>query len=141
MGMLNFATDHGDRMPHDIGSLLNDSNSDPRAFAEICLTPGDERRLKVPDNPTADWINQNTSYVYLAADVDRDKIVNPNFGSPAKVWGATVMYHTRLDQPFSDSKHHDVVILTYIDGHSQIQPIANAKRIIQASKLTLEAGR
>lgn len=139
--MWDYAQANDGHLPHDIGSLVNNPDIEAHGFAEICLTPGDERNLTIPDNPTADWINQNTSYVYLAADVDRNKIVNSANGSQSKVWGTTVMFYTRLDQPFTDSRRGDVVILTYIDGHSEVQTVAKAKRIIEASKKTLATGK
>jgi len=139
--MWAYAQANDGHLPHDIGSLVNNPDIEARGFAENCLTPGDERNLTIPNAPTADWINQNTSYVYLAADLDRNKIVNSANGSQAKVWGNTVMYHTQLDQPFTDSKRGGVIILTYIDGHSEVQPIGKAKRIIEASKKILATGK
>jgi hypothetical protein len=133
-----YAKSHNDNLPADLGILLLQDMS--RQCAECFLTPGEERRTPVPDKPDADWVNHHTSYVYIAAGINRAKIV-PKGNTAAGVWGTTVMFHTRFDQPFFDPKLGDVIILTYLDGHSERQPLKNARKIIEASEKVLELGR
>jgi hypothetical protein len=127
----NYAQGHNNRLPPDFGSLLGHFKTH-REGAESCLTPGDQRRLNIPDRPSADWVNRNASYVFLAANANSNKIA---------VWGAIVMLHSRLDQPFNHPKSGDVVVLTFIDGHTELFPVAEASKIIEASKKTLAASR
>jgi len=133
-----YAKAHDDHLPADLGVLLRQDIS--RQCAECFLTPGEERRTPIPDKPDADWVNHHTSYVYIAAGINRAKIV-PKGSTAAGVWGATVMFHTRLDQPFFDPKLGDVIILTYLDSHTMREPLNKARKIIEASEKVLESGR
>jgi hypothetical protein len=127
----SYARNHEGRYPSDFGFMF-DHFKTHREAAECCLTPGDQRRLNIPDHPSADWVNRNASYVFLAANANSNKIA---------VWGAVVMLHTRLDQPFQHPKIGDVIILTFIDGHTDLFPVAEASKIIEASKKTIAASR
>jgi hypothetical protein len=128
-----YASSHNDRLPPDLGSVLGYFKTH-RDGAERCLTPGNERHINIPDNPSSDWVNHNASYIYLAARANLRKIAGPDVG-------ATVMLHTRLDQPFSHSKVGDVAVLTFIDGHTELLPVAEASKIIESSKKTLAVSR
>lgn len=134
-----YSANHNDHYPSDLGSLLGRFKT-PRDGAESCLTPGDQRRVTIPDHPSAAWVDQNASYIYLAARLNQRTFVNPADGKSAAIWGATVMLHTRLDQPFTHPKVGDVIILTFIDGHTELFPIAEARKVIEASKKAIAAG-
>jgi hypothetical protein len=126
-----YANNHNDHLPPNLGSVMNQFRNSHDA-AESSLTPGDERLLNIPDHPTADWINHNTSFVYLAANLNLHRFPNTAFNT-------TVMMHTRLDQPFQHPKAGDVAILAFIDGHIELFPLAEARKIIESSKQKLAA--
>ena len=128
-----YANNHNDRLPPNLGSVIGQFRTAHDA-AESCLTPGDERRLKIPDHPTADWINRNTSFIYLAANLNLYRFTNTASNT-------TVMMHTRLDQPFQHPKAGDVVILAFVDGHIELFPVAEAKQIIESSRKKLANAR
>ncbi len=124
-----YANNHNDRLPPNLGTMLGQVRT-PHDAVECWLTPGDERQLNIPDHPTADWINRNTSFIYLAANLNLHKFTN-------KASNATVMMHTRLDQSFQHPKSGDVIILGFVDGHIQLFPIAEARKMIESSKQKL----
>jgi hypothetical protein len=114
MAIMQYTSIHN-RLPASLGSVIGQFPTSHDA-ALCCLTPGDERRLTIPDHPSADWVNQNTSFIYLAE---------------------TVMFHTRLDQPFQNANGDRIVILTFIDCHTELSTVANATQMIETSKKTL----
>jgi len=122
------------RFPHDLGSLVSLFKG---GAANCFQTPGDERRTKVPQAITADWVNANTSYVYLAADVDPAKL-DPSI-NPAGTY--VIAFHTKLDEPFKDTDRGDVIIATCLDGHSMILPVERARIEIASSEKLLAAAR
>ena len=132
---MQYAHDHDQHLPPDLGSAMAYiDKGTPSEEAKLFLTPRDEERIRVPDVPTPEWVNQNTSYVYLAQDVDLNKL-----SEAAK--SQTILMHTKLDDPFPHPKSGKVVVAAWVDGHSEILPPELAVRCIAESKKILEAAR
>ncbi len=137
--VLAYAGEHGGRLPASLGVLT--SGLDGQALhdlAQDCLTPGDEQRAGgVPEQPTADWIDRHTSYVYPAAGTDLTRLQGRR---AAKTLAATAMFHTRFDQPFfRPADDEEEVIVVALDGQRQAIPVADATRLINKSTTTLRA--
>lgn len=131
-----YQVQHNGQMPKDLGALLSRAaggdGSLPARRINLFLTPGDERRITLPAKPTADWVNRNTSYVYLTGGLNTAAIKDPN---------TKIMLHTKLDAPFTHPKDGDVIVATFIDGHSMILTVDSAKRQIKESKKAFDAAR
>ena len=126
---------HSRQMPADFGAIISEFiGGNPDGCFQ---TPGDQRQTKVPKNITADWVNSHTSYVYLAGNVNLDKLdasINP-------AGTVVIAFHTKLDQPFNDGKLGQVIIATCLDRHSEVIPIEKASEEIAMSKRFLDAAR
>lgn len=70
----DYAAAHDGLAPPTLGAALEfvpDAPGRPRTLrekAEIFLAPAARRGTAIPENPTADWVNTNTSYTYLAGN-------------------------------------------------------------------------
>ena len=120
-------------LPADLGQTLPDHAG--RGDAAAYLTDADERRLDVPNVPTPDWVNRNTSFVYLAANADYSGQLD------AQALGTTVMLHTRFQTPYMHPKVGPVVILTFADAHSELVPVAKAHVWVDRSIRLLDTVR
>jgi hypothetical protein len=115
-----YAAAHGDRLPPDLGSVLSYLPPDdrrrptPRDRARVFLTPDAARNTFIPENPDADWINRNTSYVYLANDAAKLSELDEN---------TLPLFHLRLDFSFEDIWYDRPVAL------SILQTVQNGKEI------------
>ncbi len=136
-----FAKDHDGRLPDSFGRLAEGLEGDDlHDLAEDCLTPGDEQRVGLPDHPTADWIDHNTSYVFPAAGLDLNRVKVRRGQRPAQVLGATAMFYTRPDQPFLWPYYDDeMVFVITLDGQRQVLRVNEAAGLIERSKVTLTA--
>jgi hypothetical protein len=140
--ILRYANDHQGQLPASVGALAAGLNGpDLHDLAQDCMTPGDEQRVGLPDHPTADWIDQHTSYVFPAAGVDLNRVKGRRGQRPAQVLGATAMLYSRLDQPFFrpyDDDDEEVFVIT-LDGQRRVLPVDVATQLIENSKATLTA--
>lgn len=142
-----YAANNNDQLPPDLGATLAyvDRNSEwteedkrpasPQEKARLYLTPQDQKATEIPDAATPQWINENTSYMYLGReDVTLSAI-------PQDVWATTVLLHERLDakrpQPDADNQ----IAVVWCDGHVELLPVELAKQRIAESKKTLEGAR
>lgn len=125
---------HDDHFPSDLGSVVELLNGKP---ADCFQTPGDERQTTAPQPLTPDWVNANASYVYLASDVLRGDLNAVFPAAAAKV----IILHTRLDQPFDDTPRGPAILVTYVDGHTNVLPVDQAREDIDRSKTVLDAAR
>ena len=139
-----YSVDHHGRLPADLGRSVDDL-SNGRFFSHgrdgvppttglgsYFLTPEDQRRTVVPDVPSTEWLTAHTSFVYAAADVDTKRFTNTPAGN---VTGTLVMFHTPLNTPYQ-MPYGDAVLLTYLDCHSEMLPMAEARSAIERSVRT-----
>jgi hypothetical protein len=69
--VLAYAKDHGGALPTDLGASLpyvatdNKQLSTPAQRAAIYMSPPARRGVAIPEKPTAEWVNRNTTYTYL----------------------------------------------------------------------------
>jgi hypothetical protein len=69
-----YAGAHDGKLPPDLGSLLEFIPADQKRLAtlrdraRVFLSPHAAANTFIPDQPDAEWVNRNTSYVYLGSD-------------------------------------------------------------------------
>ena len=102
--------------------------------ARLFLTLADEQRVQLPQNVTPEWIDQNTSFVYLGRDVDQKKLSE-------KSRGTTIIVHTKLEAPLKHPEHGDMILAAYPDGHAELHVLKDAPAMIAESIKTLDAAR
>lgn len=127
MGLLaiKFAKEHHNVMPHDLGQTLA---SKPDVDAAIYLTVADLNAHPAPSPLTAEWVNKNTSYIYLAADASMNKPPpDPNMH-----WNDVVMAYTK--DPFRFGPHSTFMVnLVFMDGRTETDSVDQAKPRIAES--------
>ena len=140
IAMHEYANKHERRLPPDLGSILphvppdaaNKPLADP-ARVSLFLCPFDQKGKNIPPQPTAQWINENSSYDYLGgADLKLESI-------PREKLATTVIAHERLTA--AKEKHRALLSLLFADGHVEIAPRAPAEKMIADSKQTLQSLR
>ncbi len=144
-----YSVDHHDRFPVDLGQSLQgiyssefvgrpatDGRPPEAGLGEYYLTPEDQRRTTVPAVPTADWINQHTSFTYLAADADLKRLEN----GVGYIEPGVIVLHTPLATPYH-TPGGDVVVVAYLNPRAGILPVAEARAAIETSKKYLVAAR
>ena len=102
--------------------------------AALYLTHRDEMRIKISDEPTPQWVNDHSSFIFDAHGVDIRKI-------PKALLGKCLVMHTKLDDPFSHAKRGKVVLTVWRDGHGEIFTVEEAKAAIEESDKILSAAR
>jgi hypothetical protein len=128
-----YVKQHDQRLPSTLGDALPQATA---AHIENCfLTPADEQQTKIPAVMTADWINQNTSYIYLGGNVEVGRLAAVSHGA------AVMVFHTKLDQPYSVPKFGKVMVATFAFGRIGMVPLADAPAAIAESLKLLEAAR
>ena len=141
------SANRNDHLPADLGATLrrvdrwSDMTADdkrPATLAEkaaMYICPLDQKDLKIPEQPTPDWVNKNTSYVYLGnAEVVLSKI-------PQDKWGSTVIVHDKLDRGHVFPKSGELFVAAYMDGHAVTLTKDQFKQAIAESLKTLEAAK
>jgi beta-lactamase regulating signal transducer with metallopeptidase domain len=93
-----YTKSHAGQLPPDLGATLSYIQTTPRTStpaqkARAYLLPAAQRTAQIPDDPTPEWINANTSYVYLG----RPGLDLPRIPDPQNV----MLVHGPLDQPVS----------------------------------------
>jgi hypothetical protein len=142
-----YARAHHDRMPTSLGETFQYArlNSEwtatshpkgtPAEKAARYLTPADAKAKKVPDNPTPQWIDDNTSFVYIG-----DPAVSVSDIRQAD-WGTTVVAHVKLDEGYTvqvNGKPTKLIPLVMLDGHEEAMELDTAKQMIEESKKRFE---
>jgi hypothetical protein len=122
--MAIYITTHKGRFPATLGDIYQDmvSRSDvsPAKAAEAFLCPNDMKKLTIPAQVTPEWINRNTSYVYLGSAALTDD-ADP---------GAIIL-HEKID-----AGHGKHVNVGYVDTHvmsmvkSVEMEIAESRRLL-----------
>jgi beta-lactamase regulating signal transducer with metallopeptidase domain len=134
---LEFANDHGGKLPHSLGETLPDvfgrrvstSGTVNSVWASLYLTPADLRAHPAPPLITPDWINQHMSYDYLCPDVPVSKLPSPCL---------TIIFHTKLDHPIQDPPFRNRILAAYADGHVEALPVDEAKKEIEETKQVIK---
>ena len=90
-----------------------------------------KKEKEIPENPTGEWIDANTSWVYLGGDVVPADV-------PKTEWTETVILHERLD---GENAEKEKIILGFLDDHAERVKRAEAIKLIEKSKKTLDAAR
>jgi hypothetical protein len=139
-----YAGHHQDQLPPDLGQTLrrldrwaqmtqqDNRHATPQEKAAMYLCPVDRKRAKLPETPTPEWVNANTSYVYLGSNAKLSAI-------PQAKWGSTIIVHDNLDGRHSEMG--DVVIVVMLDAHGETMTKAEAQAAIAESMRTLAAAQ
>jgi RNA polymerase sigma factor (sigma-70 family) len=125
-------------LPVDLGATLRDvqpwheqsqtnrQRGDKRKKASMYLDLTEN--TNIPENPTPDWVNRNTSWVYLgSADVLLRNIASED-------WGTTVLIHEKLG---GKNLNKERIVMVFVDGHGELATPEEAKKMIEASKKIL----
>jgi RNA polymerase sigma-70 factor (ECF subfamily) len=127
-----YSKDHEGNFPPDLGATLKHMKSEvapdatPEARARLYLSRADEKRVKVPTDPDADWVKQKSSITYLAGEGV----------SMSKVGGDVVVAHEK-----KAAGQGGQVTLLFGDAHVEQVSGDEAKRMIKESKEKLAALR
>ena len=137
-----YAKAHNDELPPDLGSVLAYIPTDakrtptPKQKAAVFLLPEAKRSTSIPDEPTAEWVNQRTSFVYLgAAGARLSAIEDPR---------NTLLLHGKLDRPmeYQDrSGPHTGIPLCSAWAGASLENEEYARWIIGVSRLVVEFAR
>lgn len=125
-----YAREHEQSFPPDLGATLEYMKKEvapdvtPEARARLYLSRGAEKRVKVPKDPDADWVNQNSSFTYLASKA----------ANVTHVGGNTVVAYEK--KAAGEGGH---VTLLFGDAHVEQVPKEDAQRKIDESKQLLDA--
>jgi RNA polymerase sigma-70 factor (ECF subfamily) len=133
LAIIQYANQHQNHFPPDLGSTLQ--YTPRKAKGSMFFTPEDEAKLKFPDTLTADWINHNTSWVYLGnKDVTWAGLDRAGGNNVAK--GLAAIVHQKLWT--DDTAAIDV---GFVDGHVERLSIKAARAVIEESKKKLDSLR
>ena len=101
-----------------------------RAF----LSPHDEARVEVPEKPARDWLlkyeQRRNEYVYLGADA-RQLMGHPHHST-------ILLMHTDLNAPFRDAAGRETAVGVFFDGHAEVLPLAEVRRLSEQTKVAVE---
>jgi hypothetical protein len=138
-----YAKAHEGKLPPDLGATLAFVPSDTRATAtpkqrgRIFLSPRAQKNGSVPDEPTAEWVNANTWYVYLgSSDVKLDDIPEAY---------TTILVHAPIRDAFVQEgfggKKFERVALGEVGGQARLELKGYAEWIVRESQKVVEAVR
>lgn len=131
---------HGGKLPPNLGATLPygteswEAPADgapaeltPAEKAAAYLSPGALKRTRVPARPTPEWVNRNTSYVYLADERVVDEKVPE--------WDKTALAHEPLEL------RRGAVAVLMFDGHVEAMEPGRAEAVIETSKQRIRAAQ
>jgi len=130
--IISYQSDHQGHLPADLGAtlpyILNRSvtRSEVVKAALIYLSPQDQSSVKLPNELTAEWINQNTSFIYLPP---------PH----TTMRGLSHLYEIVLLHEKPRGGQDGLVATGYGDGHATGVPRAQLEKEISESKRAFEA--
>jgi hypothetical protein len=144
-GAINlYAAMNGGRFPDSLGATLPyiedrahwTKTAQPKATpgekAALYLSAADLQKTQIPTNPTAKWIDEHTSDVYLL----NSTLKTADFPGPD--WGQTVAAHVKLDDGYvviHPDKTRVIVFPTlFLDGHVESENREYVEKTIAASK-------
>lgn len=118
-GILMYTKDHDSHFPQNLGATLQYQDKDPGA--RVFLTPEDEHKTQIPDHPSATWVNDNTSFVYLA---DGNITTKSLAAANVKAYALPIV-HEKLE-----GREGREVAIGFVDGHSVMMRFAEARKVI-----------
>lgn len=120
LAVMMYCGGHKDKFPPDLGAALPYAGRSAREF----ISPEDEARNAIPREPSADWINAHTSFVYLgSAEMTFRRLEQLGVRGPG-----TVMIYQQL-KPGSDAP----VAVGFFDGHAEWLARPVAEQLIRES--------
>jgi hypothetical protein len=132
-----YCNEHKGRLPADLGTTLDDLypveqlgmsvNLTPAQKASFYLCPSHAKGVEIPEEPTAEWVNQNTSYVYLGGS----KVDLPKLRGIAQ----TVLMHEKPEAAHPGGK----IWVAFADGHCVLMPVKEALQAVEESKPRIAA--
>jgi hypothetical protein len=121
--------------PYSEWTATSQPKGTPAERAARYLTPADAKAKTIPDNPTPQWIDENTSFIYIG-----DPGVSISDIRQAD-WGTTVIAHVKLDEGYTvqvNGKPTKLIPLVMLDGHEEAMTVEIAKQMIEESKKRFE---
>ncbi len=140
MAINSYRNANGGRLPRDLGGTLGFFPSDLKEGnldrhrtdaqkAQSYLCPEDAKAKHTPEKPTAQWVNENTSYNYLGtAEAKVDGIKGD--------WSTVALAYEK-----GSDEHAGLVPVLFLDGHVEAVNQDRLKAIVQASTYTLNAAK
>jgi hypothetical protein len=134
-----YAKEHAGELPPDLGAALEFVKDSKRTHtaaqrAAVFLSPRVKKGLHIPEEPTAAWVNQHTSFVYLAGGVKLAAIEDPQ---------RTILVHVRPEDVTTSAPEMGKEFFGVITGWGGVD-LANRKYydwIIAYSKQVIEAAK
>ncbi len=121
-----YAHSHKGHFPATLGELYRDmvdhQGISLTAAAEAFLCPNDSRKVTIPAQVTPEWINQNSSYVYLGSASLTEATAGPR----------TVLLHEKLD-----AGHSKYINVSFANFHVISLPGSEAESRVAESKRLL----
>jgi hypothetical protein len=144
-----YAKDHKGQLPPDLGATLPYVPIDkqrlvtPAQRAGIFLLPAARRNTHIPDQPTPEWINRNTSYVYLGAS--KAETDTPLLRDRIEEAWRTVLVHGKLDAAISverrGGREEKLIPIGSVRGAVTADELEFAQAQIAESKKVIDAVR
>lgn len=137
-----YAKDHAGELPPDLGSTLpyipNESKrlATLKQRAKVYLYPEKASRTHIPDEPSAEWVNENTSYTYLGgAGLKLNELEDP---------ANCKLIHGKLDSPVTrqarSGPEHGIPMAS-ASGGANIEDEEYGRWIIDISKKIIQSAR
>lgn len=134
---------HDGKLPPDLGATLEYVPKDTKATAtpkqrgRIYLSPKAQKSGSVPDEPTPDWVNANTGYVYIGApDIKLDDIPEPY---------TLVLVHSRMQDAFTEAdvngERWERAAIGVAGGQAKLELKGYAEWVVRETQKTLGALR
>jgi hypothetical protein len=143
IAIFTYSSRHQGHLPKSLGETFvyvqpnhewtptNEPKATGAKKGSLYLTPEDGRSKSIPENPTPQWIDENTSFVYLGDPAVLIKNLRPGES------GTTVIAHVKLDEGYTipvDGKPMILIPLLMLDGHEEAMRLDIAKQMIEESK-------
>jgi hypothetical protein len=139
-GIKGYTKANTGHLPATLGDTLAFLPEHPKRLAtgaqraRVYLSPRAKKNSHAPDNPTPDWVNQHSSYVYLgSADLHLSEVEDQQ---------RLVVVHARVDDAVSvgHPPRELVPLLTFIGG-ADLREREYAEAMIAETKAVLDAQR
>jgi hypothetical protein len=124
-GIVLYANENRGQLPANLGDLYAymEKQGTPKV-AELFICPRELADKRIPEKVTREWIELNTSYVYLAnAKTAWQRLPNP----------ASILLYEKLE-----GGHERGVVALYADGHAEMVGREIAPAAIEKSKKAIE---
>jgi hypothetical protein len=126
LAVIVYVNRNDSHFPVDLGSSLK--YADEKLGARAFLTKEDEQKTSVPDYPNGNWVNQHTSFTYLA--------------NSSITWKALDSAHVNTPEfPLACEKLDGIqgeVAVAFIDGHAEMMSIDKARKVVDDARKIYE---